>query len=221
MSPDKLSAANLRAEQLTEEARRAFADHVIRKRSEGRWLLMRPDKDGTWSPFHWTEVISLYGGSLYVGGDIQHVIFGYYSDDGRPESKVYWMGRRRSAADGYLQEKASIGSGRELTESWEEDVAREGVQDWLKEEREALGEYEAGDKWHARHMRRIEQLEGLLDDFPSSKDLLAHALYEIDPERLCDCGVPGTVPHFRLFYAHAALARLCDLLDAEKVSAAG
>lgn len=211
MESDKLRAADVRTTGLSRLAREEFATHVIRERSPGRWLLQRRNKDGRFTGIFATEVIALYGGELYVGGDIDHVVFSRYVDSGDPAGRVYWMGRRSSGADSYLVEKASIGS-RELAHEWDEEVARDEVRrDWLDEEKRTLAE-----GWG--DARRAAQLEELLNTWPEDKNELARQLYAISPDHFCDCGLPGTVPAARLFFAHAALARLCDLLDEERAA---
>lgn len=67
-----------RRERQIAEASETFAKHVIAERGDGRWLMMRPEGDGTgrFTREFAVEVVLLWDGYLYVGGDIEHVVFG-------------------------------------------------------------------------------------------------------------------------------------------------
>jgi hypothetical protein len=193
------------------DARAAFAKHVIAKESEGRWLLRKPYADGR--GFDWTmaaEVISLAGGSLYVGGDIDFVIFSWYSDSADHEAKVRWMGRC-SDIDYYVRQKAIIGTGRELVEQYDEDEARASLK-WHYEDCVRVGD----DALAAKLAELLES--GALED----RQALLHELYRAQPDLAADVGgTLGMVPHPRVYYAHAALRRLCDILDERQAALEG
>lgn len=189
------------------DARKAFAAHVVSRESEGRWLLQRRYPDGG---FEWTmaaEVISLAGGALYVGGDIDYVIFSWFSDSGAHEDKVRWMGRCTDL-EYYVRQKAAIGTGRDLVEMYDADEARRQ----LERDVDDRENDDPGDSL-ARELRALLS-DGL--DF-EDRDALLHAIYEISSDFATDvCAHLGIVTHPRVYYAHAALARLCDLLDARQ-----
>lgn len=195
-----------RRDQLVEQSQHAFENHVITRRSEGRWLLQRQYEDG--KP-DWTmaaEVISLAGGALYVGGDIDFVIFSWFSDSTAHEDKVRWMGKCNDL-EYYVHQKACIGTGRELIDVYDAEVAEETLKEWLKDEQESNG-------------RNYDRLKELIDDglrYDDGRHELINRLYdELGHGFAFDRGDVGIVMAPRVYCAHAALRRLCDLLDAER-----
>lgn len=206
-----------RHDRLLAQAREAFAEHVIRKQSEGRWLLQKRHPNGGWTWIMGVEVISLAHGQLYVGGDIEHVIYAYYGDKpGNHEAKVRWMGRCHDV-DYYVAQKACVGTGRSLTEVYDSDAAEETIAHWGAEYRK-----ESETAWPEDVKRNIacaEALEAFLE-YPGAGfthhellDSLARELgdyWQIIMEERWDVGM---VLAPRVYYTHAALRRLCDLLD--------
>jgi len=192
--------ARERHKELTEEARKAFATHTITRRAEGRWLLQRLYPDGKPQSNFATEIVSLWGGALYVGGDIDHVLYAYYSDTRDPVDKVAWMGAEPEVTS-YLMQKASIGMGeRQLT--WERDEAKDILTQhyaWMKKE----------EMWDRR---QIEACQAVLELFPYTYQEASQALCDID----CESELELRVPHPKLYYTHAALQRLLVLLGGEK-----
>jgi hypothetical protein len=198
-------------------ATEAFQGHQIARRSEGRWFLARPAASGWDDPnkrWDWcmaTEVIAdLWGGGMFVGGDIDHVIFRHYN--GPPEARVRWMGSsRKGATDCYLVEKAIIGTGRELVEVYQGDIAHSDLVQLQKE----IGEDEEGrGKKKGPVLEAIESIKRCCYDMGRDeviRDLLATDYFE--GEEIYDTGM---VVAPRVFHAHAALRKLCDLLDQEK-----
>lgn len=283
-------------------ATRAFDRHLIKERSDSHWLLMRPrasdpanrrfEKEGyspwdnpktRWTGTFWVEIRCLHGGKLYVGGDIEPVIFSSCTADG--EARVRWMGERKSGCCHYLQEKACAGTGREVIYRYDREEAERQVNEFIAEcmaEREfepdslgalvenAIEEYSG--EWEndislrqhllcataldcntpadiAGYRLKIREVpdEGLLDflrdslqvirttptgqlaeikeiiddGFSEDRRTFFDSLYSLsnDEHGLCDWlseAELGMVPAPRLYYAWAALRRLCDLLDKEK-----
>jgi len=157
------------------------------------------------------EIIALAKGQLYVGGDIDFTIFAYYSDRADPESRVRWMGRCNDVGY-YVAEKARIGLGTELTDVFDSQIAEQDIQGWLDEaEKEYLGHKDTV------VLRRL--VDDWKDDgFPEEEHELTHALWDsgLSSDFFGELSVgPGKVLAPRVYYAHAALARLCDLLDHE------
>jgi hypothetical protein len=186
-----------------QQSKEAFSTHEIVLSEPGRWRLQRRDKAGRLESTFCAEIISLWGGELYVGGDIDFVIFGYYSDHQDPESKVRWMGRCGDISY-YVHQKASIGTGHNLVDVYDEEVAKADLAQLLMD----LGE-EGQDIVKLRE--RMAEWEEW--GFPESPEALYHDLYEHIPDTVQDRGNIGEVMAYRVYYAHAALARLCDLLD--------
>ena len=91
-----------------ESALKAFTRHQISRSSEGRWLLQRPDPKGGWEWNMAAEIIGLVNSALYVGGDVQTMVFAYGPDS--PEGLVRWIGGT-SDVGYYVRQKASIGMG--------------------------------------------------------------------------------------------------------------
>lgn len=205
---DKKHAREKYQEDLTESARKAYAEHQIERSSEGRWLLFRRRDDGTRMSEFWTEIIALEHGGLLVDGDIDPVIFRYGPVD--PEVRVRWMGSRKFAHDRYFQEKANTGTGGSLFETWNPDAARD---DLLEMEAGLRGESE--DSCGEPNLKAADQVAHVREYYLNDgRDCALLNLYEIDGVDSEELGRIGMVTTSRLYYAHAALARLVVLLDA-------
>lgn len=188
------SRAQRHLEMHRDRAAKAFANHVITKQSDRRWLLQRMHADGRPD---WTmagEVIALEGSAIYVGGDIDHVLFAYGPED--PIARLRWMGECKDLGY-YVAQKARIGTGRELVDLWDEDVAREQLIEYLED-----GAERVVDKGELDYALEAETREHFYDR--ACKALGCDA-WEV-------VGHVGQVLAPRVIYAHAALARLCSLL---------
>lgn len=187
-----------------EGAAEAFRDHFIAKESDGRWLMMRP-KGG-----FWTEVVCLERGGLCVDGDIDVVVFRYGPKD--PVARVGWMGRRKSAWDRYFMEKASIGMGgsRALIEEFRPDLAIEDL-------KELAATLRGDESWTPADMIE-ENILPLVHD-GMTRDGLCGLMSERGLWEESE-GV-GVVPSTRMFFAHAALQRLCALLEERQAQDGG
>ena len=199
-----------RDERVIAQARQAFRNHAIRDRSAGRWLLQKRDEAGGWDWTMAAEVISLYGGSLFVGGDIDHVVFGYYSDKRDHESKLRWMGECDDIGY-YVVQKARIGMvGTECVDVYDPNEAEETLKGWLREARKER------DDWDPESTDElIVCLEEMVASVPDTEDEIWRELWRIDPDFAQDAGSLKVVGA-RVYYAHAALARLCAVLDQER-----
>lgn len=190
-----------------EQAKTAFERHLIRKESEGRWLLQRPQKDGwddpdgRWDSTFWVEIICLAGEGLYVGGDIQHLIFRYGPK--HPEARVFWLGRK-PAWNSYVQQKACIGMGggkHDGVSKWDEKAALADLRSF----REELCSYGEGETLQ-RRLDAVDDAVSAIED--GEEEVYRHLLSEFDdPPRI------GLVVSPRLIYVMAAMSRLCDLLE--------
>lgn len=201
LSPDK------RREQLMSEARAAFERHELRRSSEGRWSLHRKLSDGSWDSIFWIEVIVLAGGKLLVHGDIEHVLFAYYSDRD-PLNVVRWMGQCRDI-DYYVHQKATIGTGRKAIDTDDDRVAAWQLAARIEDEKDQLRQVEC----MTAALAELAAGEHLTPVRQSLAERLGRAGYSDDWEWIGDL---GTVPDARLYYAHAGLQRLCVLLGIEQ-----
>lgn len=181
-------------DRLAEQAREAFAQHQIVARGDGRWRFGRPSDS-----LCWFEVVSLSGGALLVGGDIDYLVFAHYSDTQDPIDKVCWLGRQRDV-DYYVAQKATIGMASDaLVRVIDRDVLAHDLGELLKE------------SWSGA---KREALEGAIEELQQGEDesIVLHGLYRAPfdfedlPRRL------GMVPSPRLIFAHQALVRAADLL---------
>lgn len=169
----------------------AFKNHTITKESEGRWLLQGKDKDGTYTWNMAVEVIALEGKRLFVGGDIDDVVFAYGPRD--PVQRVSWMGAHSSDMR-YVAEKARIGSGHDFAE-WDAVVAHEDL--------EELKEHVVDEEAYEEALEACDETE-FFD--------LANTAFGPDGWELLQ-GI-GSVLSSRIVHAHAAVERLHSLLEA-------
>jgi len=208
--------------QAHERVQEEYTRHMIAEESPGRWLLKKPRSSGRgdwddpakrWEWATWTEVICLHGQGILVDGDIEPVVFRF--GPGHPESRVHWMGQRKNAWDHYFREKATIGMGGRgfgtCLEEWRPEIATCDVE----REIEFLID---GNPISELMPRTIKTIDALRDDVIGglrfdewTQGEFCRELYRA----LDDCedlGRYGTVPSWRMFTAHAALARLSTLL---------
>jgi len=196
-----------RHDRLMQLAVEAFASHELRQHRSERWLIQRCDA-GRWSGFYSAEIIDGAHGELIVTGDINHVIFAG-GDKCDPRDRVRWIGRCESF-DYYVRQKAVIGTGRELIETYDADVARDGLAELRAERLEALRERGLGADGD-RFLGIYEEAASYLSDRSELVSFLCDR--GIDPEVLEDLGV---VIAPRLYYAYAACRRLSEIFDAQE-----
>jgi len=91
---------------LKELAIQAFADHRLVDTRSDRWRIARIH-DGLIVTTYATEVVVLWGGRLYVGGDIDDCVFAYYYDSPDPVAMLRWIGECNDLV--YVCQKAGIG----------------------------------------------------------------------------------------------------------------
>jgi hypothetical protein len=174
-------------EQDIKFAKESFKDHEIVKSGEDRWIIAHK-KDGYISGVYKTEIILLYNDSIYVGGDIDVVVFSYGPSDGKERLK--WIGLNNSYK--YVEEKAKIGSNHKY-ECIDDTV--------LEEDLEKLAEE------YPDHYTKIIRL---IDAIPNI-DYIREELYDIFSE---DVHV-GEIIDSRIIYAKEALNKLCELLEGD------
>jgi hypothetical protein len=191
----------------------AFAEHQLVERDDerGRWMIARRYEDGKLDGHYLTEVISLFGGRLFVGGDISDCTFGYYSSSlvGKDLhlAKLRWLGTHTDVSY-YVAQKASIGmsDAGKLTEEYNSEVAEAQLKEhaeYLREndgDADEIGVLEAAvdrDGWDRCTGTREELWEYLMSNRQYPPDL---------PDF-------GMVTAPRVIYAWAAMRRLCELLE--------
>jgi len=89
-------------------ATKAFADHQFVRCEEDRWFIARAERGRIVDGAYATEIISLWHGRLFVGGDIDDCVFAYYTDSDKPIDKLRWIGRSDDL-EWYVLQKAQIG----------------------------------------------------------------------------------------------------------------
>lgn len=180
-------------------SKKVFENHVLTKESDRSWLLQIIHKDGKPDWTYAAEIICLEGGSIYVGGDIGSMIFSYGPKD--PLERLRWLGHCTDIGY-YVVQKARIGMGDDhFVEEWDSDVARYEVKERMKDDPET---YVVKDE---------DYLTNALDaeDRSEFMDCLAKAFGSNAWEWI---GETGMVTTWRVTHAHAAIARLCQILDA-------
>ena len=175
----------------------AFSDHRIRSRGDRRWLLQSRHRDYGWEIAFSTEIIATAHRGLYVGGDIDSIVFAY-----GPESasqRVSWVAT--SSLD-YLVSKACVGTYREAVWEWQYDAA---VEDCKQAVADDLVDNPEHDPKAASDM--IESLR-----WAETQDQVVEAYMKFDPD-IEMAGDLGMRVHSRVIYAVAAVKRLNWLLS--------
>lgn len=196
-----MSAAKEYIESMTSFARASYAEHQILERGPGYWICGRSPGSGQYK----FEVRSLLFGALYVGGDIDHMIFAQYTDSPDPERKLRWIGGHNDIGY-YVAQKAAIGMG-DGKSVWTYhhpaviEAYREALEDpdLTEEQTEALN---TAIESTAAHEDREEVIRALYEGG-------AFHPHDIDTQA-------GKVPSPRLVYAWQAVKKVVELLDAEK-----
>jgi hypothetical protein len=198
-----------RLARLVEQARRAYADHEIVADGPRCWHIARRGADGRLDSCYSVDVYAGHHGQLYVGGDIDCVVFAAYGDNADPVRRLRWMGRCQDL-DYYVAQKAAIGmtDDRKMVWDFDGDTAAADIREHVAVLREGGCELDEDE---------LEQWEDFAAEAAGgeiSPDALYHAMYHALPfEHLEGLDRIGSVLSGRVVYAWAALARLCDLLD--------
>jgi hypothetical protein len=205
--PTEKDSARAQGKVTIQRALEAFEQHHLIRgtKDSDRWVLARKYEDGKIRSDMLTEVVSLWGGRLFVGGDIDDCSFAYYSgpSDRFHLRKLAWMGRCQDILY-YVAQKAQIGltDGGALVWTWDNDVARYDLWTMLTDEHA---------HWSDEEREGIEDAMRYVDD----------GEYRV-LDKLCECledpagALPGS--NFgkrlssRVIYAWAAVHRLCEIL---------
>lgn len=200
-----------------ERAIEAFKDHEIVDDREDRWRIAKRDKDGRLTNIHHAEIVSLWGGRLYVGGDIDDCVFAYYGDHPDHRSKLRWMGCCKDVSY-YVRQKAQMGltDNGQLVDEFDAQVAEDDLDYYLKQELERINENAATDEEREDDEKRMRSVfehakEMVHDDPHELRTYLYNELNDVDAWEWL--GGLGNIVSHRVIYAWAALRRLCELLD--------
>lgn len=205
-----MSVAQDDQKRMIAQARQTFATHVFRFRDDEHhhWVLGRPPGDG-WGNAYSAEIVALRFGMLYVGGDIDTVVFG--QANARGVELVRWIGGTEDVGY-YVLQKASIGMGdtyRHLTTSWSWEACEVDV-------RELAGQVD-----DERLSKAISSLLEAVDEVgePEGREAFLNAAYDAlaahdeNMDAMGCFGDLGVRIAWRVVYAHAALRRLLELLQ--------
>lgn len=174
----------------------AFAEHRIIKVGGDRWVMR-----GNNGSMYWVEILWLEANKLLVHGDICAIIFAYASRNNGPRDLVAWMGR---AGLDHAKEKAIIGTGHEVCEVYDSDLA-------VWELRRIMSEsIEFDDQSVIRFSEEVEDVISTIAN-GTPVEMALNVLYEVgfDTELLSTL---GRVIAPRVVYAQAAVKRLDELL---------
>jgi len=199
-------------EEMKEAAKTTFATHQITSKyfGSGHWILQRLGAKGKdFTRIFLAEIVVLNDG-LYVGGDIDFAVYKYHSSQTIDEP-VYWIAK--SNID-YACEKADIGMGNGFSKIWLPEVARFDMARIINELRRDL---EKGDIHEKTGKDIIDVLvEAQEQDFEAQDDMLGFFQGTLPWEERERLDGVGEVIAPRIYYTHAALQRLCYLLENEK-----
>jgi hypothetical protein len=196
----------------------AFKNHELVDNREDRWRICKREKDGTLTNVHAAEIVSLWGGRLYVGGDFDDCVFAYYGDKSDHRSKLEWMGKCNDVAY-YVRQKASMGlsDGGKLVDEFDDRVATEDL-DYHRDELIAAldsSEVEEGDAQDIKEV--FERAKELMSEPHEMCVYLYEELHDSDAWEWL--GTIGNIVSYRVVYAWAAVRRLCELLDEKEADA--
>lgn len=182
-------------ESTIELAKESYKEHKIAKQEKDRWIIAREIEGKTTSVFK-TEIIALYNNSLYIGGDIDVVVFSYGPSD--PIERLKWIGYTNDYA--YVAEKARIGTSRSFKE-YDEAVAKQDLLELMEN--------------HPKHAYFLEDHLDKLYRAEFVVDEIYNGCSDIDIEELEDF---GKVLSSSVVYAKEAVNKLCQLLEGEEKS---
>lgn len=179
-----------------------FDRHEIISRG-GRWWCCRQPDTGSLG----FDVYVDHWGGILVDGDFEGLRFAY--SNAPPIGRVHWIGSARTGCPGitrYEMEKASIGTGHDAVWTYNADAAVVDLREIAEECDEELAEEPDG-PGGAEILALAEEAGDL------TQEQMMTELMEIDPDAWeLDVGI---IPTDRVLYAHAAIARLSELLKKE------
>lgn len=201
-------------DRMMEIARSQFMHHQVRREEHGRWLLQKRHEDGGWDWNMAAEIVALWDDkSLFVGGDIQNLVFSYGPKD--IDERLRWIGHSGDIMH-YVHEKASIGTGSAIADGWVPEVAAYTLDTEMDEWRNELIDDMVVDDPAA-----IEQLDNddTLRALHEARDTIVYDGEQAVLDHLFRAGVfdggdilnLSPVPASGVIFAWAAVNRLCKL----------
>lgn len=214
-----------------------FEKHKISRRGDGRYLLQEPTSDGGWTWIMAAEIhCSFSRSTILVCGDIDTIAFGHFSDDRKASLEVRerkllnWMGKCRDI-EYYVAQKATIGmdggrSGDALVWDFDRELAEKEIRSWIADREKWLRWQGDGDIEHGlEDDDTCAALKRILDEGIDDRDSVLRELWDTCDHDFLYSHMEGDgfgmVLSWRVKIAHAAIAKLCQLLDAEDAAAVG
>lgn len=201
----------------------AFKSHELVDCREDRWRICKREPDGQLTNIHAAEIVSLWGGRLFVGGDIDDCVFAYHSYNDKVNhhrAKLEWIGKCQDVGY-YVRQKATMGltDGGKLVDCFDQQIAEYDLNECLKDTLEEMQEYDTSDA----RSNEILRIRGIFDEakhYLDDPEMLRRHLYEAFSDGDCEwVSTVGMVVSYRVVYAWAAVRRLCELLDAKDANA--
>jgi hypothetical protein len=193
-----------------EQARDAFANHTIRKRTACSWYC---GKEGGGSEYYF-EVLLGINGTTIVHGDIDTVVLNRFGSWNDPIAALGWMAGHDDLD--YVAEKARMGlsleQGHDGTTSLNAEV-------FIEEVREHVAAY-YGEGEGPEYEGWAERVIGWAKGGKAELEYhLATEAHDLDPDALEDGLIWsfGRIPSRRLIYAHEAVRWLWMTLQAERI----
>src|SRR5512136_166140 len=119
----------------------AFKNHELVDCREDQWRIAKRYPDGQLTSTHFAEIVSLWGGRLYVGGDIDDCVLAYFSDTQSHRDKLRWMGKCTDIGY-YVRQKAQMGltDNGKLVDEYDAQVAQSDLTYYFERELERIRE---------------------------------------------------------------------------------
>lgn len=188
--------------QMTQYAKESFAAHEISEwLGSGRWLLKKKDKSGVWEGHMSAEIICTHNRMILVEGDSPSCRFGYGPAD--YVSRIGWLGSLPEVSS-YVFEKACPGDV-PAPSRWDRNIAESEMLEVLEiPDHYDLGADEVG--------ALRDSLDGYMDE--GQDRWLSSIYYTVGSDFMTEvASTMGVVPEPRVFYAHASIARLWEILS--------
>ena len=198
-----------REEQFAEMAKESFKDHVILASHETpylRWLVGRPNGSSVYQ----AEVLLTHRGSVIVYGDVDLVCFASY--DAHHAGAVGWIAT--SNLD-YLTSKAAMGTGREVAECWDPEVALDDAWSYSEEDPDDYNDvHDPEDRDEKLSWKQgWEKIAEMISN-GRSQEKVQESIYDMtDDSEYCGIGI---CPSPRVIWAYHLVRRLHSLIEESK-----
>lgn len=204
-----------RLADITEQAKKAFAHHELVDHGDRWWLIGRRYEDNNkLNSAYLTSIFCDHFGQIYVGGDVDVMVFGCYGDSRDLHKRLRWMGRCKDLGY-YIAQKAQIGmtDNKKLTHDRDVDIAVVEIREFIEmRKNDSDGEWPNGREDEDERDALIRAIEQLKAGEPIQ--LVEYELFsEVGYDVLESLAPLGEVLSSRVIYTWQAIARLCDLLD--------